>query len=388
MKLTSWLLRVKQASRTLLLGLAISLGVTLALGTLWLDNGDDERRFQQFGDALALGLATLAVEPLTKQDRLTLGVLANRLLEQTEVSGVSIYTVADVMLINNGDVQRGRAFSQPIVANGTIIGYVRLYLMPVPITTAETNSLLGWSLLIALVLPLLVVGLSELRLPNLTSRRPHADDAETAREHDSDDTVVPHYLLVLNLFNQLSMKPHERERELVHAGLLADAVAGIYYARVSELPGRGLLLEFDHTAEEDRPVQIICAAFVLARLLQASESWGSYRLGLHVIELPHNASPAANAPEVTDAALLSALAKESTLAVSAELYRRIGQPEQFVSQHMSNRLLQELESTPPDAWLIKGLDPSHQALVARQVRQLQGAAVRYPDDSTTNESTF
>jgi uncharacterized membrane protein affecting hemolysin expression len=371
-----------------MLGLTISVCVTLALGAVWLDNGDDERRFQQFGDSLALGLANLAVEPLTQLDRLTLGVLANRLLELPEVSGVSVYTLDNEMFILNGDVQRGRAFSQPIVRNRSIIGYVRLYLVAAPQAADSTTPLLGLSLLIAIVVPLLVVGLSELRLPRTPGRQPRVTVDESAFGHESDEITVPHYLLVLNLFNQLSLKAPEREQELAHAGLLADEVAGIYYARVSKLTGRGLILEFDHTVEEDRPLQVICAAFVLERLLHDSESWGRYRLGLHLIELPRSTSPAADAPEVTDAALLSALAKDSTLAVSAEFYRRVSSPEALESQRMSNPLLQELESTPADAWLISGLDSAHQAQVAQQVREIQDAAIAYPADSTSKASTF
>ncbi len=394
MKLTSWLLRVKQARRNFLLGLAISITVALGLGLAWLDDSDVQQRIQLFGGALASGLATLAVEPLTQRDQIHLGVLANRLAELTEVSGVSIYTVNNEMLAVSGNIQRGLAFTQPIVQGGSIVGYVRIQLTPAAAFAENaSSSLLAVSVLIVLLVPLALFGLSELRLPGrLHSAKLLGPDAARTETEDVparlDEPEVPHYLLVLNLFNQLSLTREQCERELAHASIFADEIAGIYYARVSELTGTGLLLEFDDTADADRPFQVICAAFALAQLLLEAETWGTYRLGLHVIELPRSRSPAPDVAEIADTALLSALAKPSTLAVSAELYDRIGDVERFNSQRMSNPLLTELESTPPAAWLIDSLDPAHQSLIAAQVSEIADAAGGYPVDSTSRESTF
>ena len=387
MKLTSWLLRVKQARRNLLLGLAISFTVAASLGVAWLTDNEGPERIQHFGSALASGLATLAVEPLIQRDQIHLGVLANRLLELSEVGGVSIYTVNNEMLAISGDIRKGYAFTQPVVQGGSIIGYVRIQLTPAP-TFAEnvSNATLAMSALIVLLVPLALYGLSEVQLPG---------SQQTAGTNDIQDVpaglnepVVPHYLLVLNLFNQLSLTRERRDRELAHASFFADEIAGIYYARVCELSGTGLLLEFDDTADADRPFQVICAAFALAQLLHAAESWGTYRLGLHMIELPRSHSPAPDVAEVADTALLSALAKDSTLAVSAELYDRIGEFARFDSQPINNPLLTELESTPPAAWLINRLDPTHHSLIAEQVRAIEAAAERYPVDSIARESTF
>ncbi len=370
-----------------MLGIAISITVAAGLGITWLTDGDDQQRTQSFGRALASGLATLVVEPLTQRDQIHLGVLANRLLELTEVTGVSIYTVNNEMLAVSGDIRKGLAFTQPIVQGGSIVGYVRIQLTPTPTFGENASSaLLAVSALIVLLVPLVLFGLSEVRAPG----RPQSPDSRDIPDVPAglDEPVVPHYLLVLNLFNQLSLTREQRDREVAHASLLADEIAGIYYARVCKLSGTGLLLEFDDTADADRPFQIICAAFALAQLLQGAESWGTYRLGLHMIELPRSHSPAPDAAEVADTALLSALAKDSTLAVSAELYDRIEESARFDSQPMSNPLLTELESTPPAAWLISGLDPSHQSLIAEQVREIEIAAEHYPVDSIARESTF
>ena len=370
-----------------MLGLAISITVTAGLGVAWLSEGDDKQRIQPFGSALAAGLATLAVEPLRERDQIHLGVLANRVAELAEVTGVSIYTVNNEMLAVSGDIRKGLAFTQPIVQAGSIVGYVRIQLTPAPVFGENaSNSLLAVSALIVLLVPLALFGLSEVRLPR-KSHTPASSDIPEAPV-GLDEPVVPHYLLVLNLFNQLSLSREQRERELAHASFFADEIAGIYYARVCELSGTGLLLEFDDTADAERPFQVICAAFALAQLLHEADSWGEYRLGLHMIELPRSHSPARDVPEVADTALLSALARESTLAMSAELYDRIGEFARFDSQPMSNPLLTELESTAPAAWLINNLDPAHQALIAEQVREIEAAAERYQVDSIARESTF
>ena len=129
---------------------------------------------------------------------------------------------------------------------------------------------------------------------------------------------------------------------------------------------------------------MICAAYLLASVLAAAESHGQYRLGLHTVTLPADNRAPTDLLEIQDAALLSAVARPNTLAVSDALYRTVQHPERMRAVPLENPLLNQLESTDSQAWLISGLAQ----LQARELQE-QARELGYDSDpSTPSESTF
>lgn len=381
MTLPTWILRVKRVRRDLLLALLVSALVSGALLHLHSHDNALEADNQALGESLAAGLAGLAVEPLTNRDRIALGVLANRLVAVDQISGITIYTVDDEMLAISGDSQRGRPVTQAITQDNTVVGYVRIMLIANPASDKESYTELG--LAITLLIPLLVVSLWQ--LPWRRLRLPAAPvDEPIAVPEAPPAPPVAHGLLAVNLFNQLTLKPEVREQELAHAQAVAESVADLYAASVTPLTGTGLLLSFDGSADSERPFQVICAAFLLARLLADAESHGQYRLGLHTVTLPANNQAPTDLAEIQDAALLSAVARPQTLAVSDALFASIEQPDRMLAEPMRNPLLNQLESTEPRAWLVAGLDDLYQQQLDAQVRELSYSSA----PATPSESTF
>jgi len=381
--LTAWILRVKQArgelTSALLAGVLVAVGV-VAITT---DERDASADAQALGEQLAAGLAQLAVEPLTTRDRIALGVLANRVVEVEQVRGATIYTVDNDVLAISGEPKRGIHVIAPITQNSNIVGYVRVTLGE-PATAPATGSL--WlSLLVALLIPPLVVALRHLPWQTVVAPRPPAaaEPAPAEPEPPPPPTSELRPLLAVNLFNQLSLPPRIRDAELGRAVRLADAVTDLYSGRVATLPGTGVLLEFEGGRDPERPFQVLCAAFLLARLLDTDDEPGQFRFGLHQAELPGGDDLAPDDPMVQDAALLSAVARPGSIVVSNELFERVARPERVCSERLSNPLLHQLESTEPSAWLVSGLDEPHDGVIEQQARELG-----YSAPATESASTF
>jgi hypothetical protein len=377
-------LRVKQSRRELLLALAVAVLVSGAMLSLHSHDSARAEERQALGEGLAAGLAGLAAQPVANRDRITLGILANRLVQLEQIGGIAVYSIDDEMLAISGDAQRGERITAPITQDSNAIGYVHVRLAPAG-ATANTYS---WSGLgITLLIPLALFALWQIPWPRL--RLPASEPVQETEPIVEVAEPIPaqplaHGLIALNLFNQLTLKPKIREQELAHARAMAEAVADLYGASVEALPGTGMLLRFDGSADPERPFQVICAAYLLASVLAAAESHGQYRLGLHTVTLPADERAPTDLAEVQDAALLSAVARPNTLAVSDALYSSVQHPERMQASPLNNPLLNQLESTDSPAWLVSGL-------AELQARQLQDQAreLGYDSaDSTPSESTF
>ena len=207
--------------------------------------------------------------------------------------------------------------------------------------------------------------------------------SESRPEFDAPAEDAQHFLLALNLYNQIGMTPEEREAELEQARSLAERVAEVYSADIHPLPGTGLLVHFPDTSDHDRGLQVLCAAFVIARLLE--NQTGIYRLGLHTIELPSGGTLPEHTPEVSDVALLSALAKHMTLAVSDGFPLRLLQQDRVECHPLDHPLLEEIGTAHGRGYLITALSPAQQTLVSQQVIRF---SADQEGDSTANESTF
>ncbi|MDH3643760.1 MAG: hypothetical protein OES38_16770, partial [Gammaproteobacteria bacterium] len=249
------------------------------MSLVWTLADDSADRIDTYGSNLTQGLAQLSLDPLLKQDRIALGVLANRMLALPDVAGVSVITIDNRVLAASGKTDNGVRFTEPITFDDSILGYVRIELRadvrPFPMASILI------SLLSALMVPLVTVGAFSIRYQPAAA---NPADSEVVAEPVA---TVDHHLVAVNLYNQISMTPDARRIELDHAFEVAERVAGPYLGEVQELPGTGLLVHFPTTTQNDRALQVVCATFVLAELLAQYETddVSSYRLGLHTVAL-------------------------------------------------------------------------------------------------------
>ena len=85
-----------------------------AVVAIWSFTDDREERLERFASSVAKSLAHMSVEPLMNQDRIHLGVLANRVLEISEVVGVGIYTLDNQAVAVSGTIAVGVSHTEPV----------------------------------------------------------------------------------------------------------------------------------------------------------------------------------------------------------------------------------------------------------------------------------
>lgn len=397
MKLASWSDLVKP-DRAALAAAAATAFAGLLLGMLVLVATDRQpQRLDHFGTAMANAMAELTVEAMMREDRMHLSVIGNRLAELPEVAGAASYDAGERLLATTGSLPQPH-FDAPVTVDGSVIGFARVAI-DADAFAGTHPAQLPLLLAVALLLPLLVASATtllraleagEIRPPRRGAVRfgGHGSAADDADE-DSTDVAEPappaamrHYLLAVNLYNQLSLQPTEREFELSLCTELAESVVDMYQGQVVSLPGVGVLLDFDHTDDADRPFQVLEAALLLARLLRDEAPFGVYRLGLNLVELPSDRPLPLDDDAVSDAALLSALAKDLTLAVSAPCLEALGDDDRLHLHPLVNPLLDELTTSSPACALVTGLAAEEAATLLQIVARL-----RDQRDAIANPST-
>ncbi len=399
MKLTAHISRVKQVS---ILQLFLATALTgLGLILLWSLSSDEEAHIDQFGTAIVGALSSQVVEPLVNRDLIHLGVLINRVTALPAVNGASVHGMDNEPLALSGQLARGRIFSEQVVGNGRSLGVLRIHIDESRFDTGLSLSFLLASALWVVLVPLVVLGasqISRLALDSALDRRSNRDVSEAATEVLAalpEPDPEPCYLVAVNLFNQLSLTPGQCSGELAFARMTAERVAALHHGEVLDLPGTGLLLTFRGGHSDDRPFHVLCAAFALCRLLADADSLGRYRLGVHMLTLEPDEVLSVSSDPVKDAAILSALAKDNTIIASARLIDQVPYQQRLFVDQMQHPLLEELETIGGGATLAKALAPPHDDLIAQQLLELKGEVSDTADDqsdrsgpSTASESTF
>lgn len=395
LKLTAHITRVKQVS---IFQLFLATALTgLGLILLWSLSSDEEAHIDQFGSAIAGALSSQVVEPLVTRDLIHLGVLINRVSALPAVKGASVHGMDNEPLALSGELNSGRTFSEQVVGNGRSLGVLRIHIDEARFDTGLSASFLLASALWVALVPLVVLGASQISLSALDFRANRAAQQEAAEILAAlpEPEPEPCYLVAVNLFNQLSLTPDQCSRELAFARMTAERVAALHHGEVLTLPGTGLLLAFGGGHSDDRPFHVLCAAFALCRLLADAESLGRYRLGLHMLTLEPDEEVSVSDDPVKDAAILSALAKDNSIVASAALVEQVPYQQRLVLEEMRHPLLEELETIGGGAALARALAPPHDDLIAQQLLELKGEAEDAPaaqsersGPSTASESTF
>jgi len=407
-KPTPWSAAIVPDPAVLLGALASALLTALLLMLAWTLLDPRDERMDRYGEATVAALGDLCMEPLLKQDLLHLGVIGNRMVELDEVAGVATYTSDEQLLTLTGQIESPE-YRRAISIEGSVVGHVRIALDPAAfdgsitdpakrstVLTVTFSIVIGAGLLVAMLASVLRewrAGRLELRAPDLGARirRVRAGAGALAEEEIEEEPEpepeppepIRHYLLGVNLYNQLSLKGVEREFELSLCTELAEAVALRYQGQVVSLPALGALVDFDHTDTEDRAFQIVCAGFALSRLLGDEAPFGHYRLALHLTTRPGDEPLPLDHPAVRDVALLSALAKDDTLAISQTLYEALERTERLETRSMSNVLLDELTTSGPGCRIVTDLEATEKSQVLQLVDSLKTQR-----DSMASESTF
>ena len=348
----------------------------------------------RFAAALAEQLAAGAEEPLLRQDRVSLGVAANRVAARAEVRQVAIHTMDGRPFVVAGEPPRPGApvFVQPVALAGEAVAEVRLALNDEAFATSLARSL-------AIAWPFWAVGLAITLAISLFGGRvfawwrgaAQAPDAATAAP-PSPETAEPAsgaIVVVANLFVDAATLQGARFDALAAAANLADGVAQVYGAHATPLPGTGCALMFRDDADADQPFNAVCAVLLLRRLL---ERWqASAAAPGEEVRAEHPFRYAANhfasavpAPvdlpgseAASEVLLLSSCVRNGEVVIGETALDAVAAPERLLVERFDNPAAAALTDTAKPAGLVRGVVEEYESVLDAQAAEI-GAAFGLP----------
>ena len=326
----------------------------------------------RFGETAAVELAFLAAEPLLRQDRIRLSLLAGRMVDRPEVGGIAIHTVDQQPFVVVGASARRGAdqllgpYIEPVTVDHTVVGDVRVILHADSFgVSAQQLLAAAWPFWLAgLVLVAGVVQCGWI-LATRPKRRGKSNGATV-------DESAPHtttYLLVANLFARHGTAADQREPILRDGRAIAEQVAAGRNGAVAELPGTGLLLAFDAGEQSDRAFEVVCAALELRQRLATQQAeqaesdevpidgrpWFRYCLDA-TTNAPNIQLQALGAqPQSRAVVLLSSLAPDGEIIVCERAYAQLAAPERLLLDDFDNPAAAALTADAAPKGIVRGL---------------------------------
>jgi hypothetical protein len=373
----------------------------------------------RYGSTVVARLAASAGEPVLAGDRIALSVIVRDFTTLDGIATAAVYgaddrlmAAADGVAMSPAEFADGsgpRVYVDEITLQDSIAGYARIALDPAAFAP-DHLPLLAFGL----ALGLLVLGAARMRLEPVADRladfrdrvgdvldrreesplpepglvRLPVIEADEAPARPAADAGRPLYLLVVNLFNQVSLSGEERSAVIDDCEELLERVCRLYGGRHERLPGTGLALVLDALADEgDHAFQAVCVALLAARVfeglnldrsregrVQLALRIGVERVGDEDAGADLDAHSVADAcPETLGRAVtLSALARERAVVVSDGVRRRCAQPSRLVAEPLDSPVLRA--AGVDSGWLVRDLAEGYRGLLDRQAQLLLGAS--------------
>ncbi len=378
-----WSLRTSAIAAAAAIGYVVASAVVLATWHVVNDQWSDAA-IDRYGKALAEDLAHLALEPLLNQDRIRLGVLAERRARRPEVRRIAVYTVDNRLFLVAGEAHSADVptFIRPIAVQDTVAGDVQVALnadrfgLPV-------NRLLerGWLVIVGGFVLVVVVAAY---VSHASRQRQRA----LTEAKDGPEPLVPTYMLVANLAVVKGTSASQRGRTLRRGLAVAERIANLYAGQAEQASDSGVLLRFRPTASAERGFEVVCAALLLQRLLNGPEgskggspsassgdgdpSSAPFRYGLDLSGTgtatdAATAGPTARVSPFANVLLLASLAPPGELAIGETAYDAIDRPGRVAIDALDNPATQALSvGLAVPRGIIRGISDEYEALLDRQ----------------------
>lgn len=401
--------------------------VPVLIAASWSARQDAAVERDRHGTTVAERLAASAAESVLATERIGLSVLVREFIRIDAVATAAVYSADNRLLAAADGVATSPAelearpspavFVVPIRLQDSIAGYARIAVDRDAFAPRHQPLLFGIALstsVLVLLLAAVLGGRLQRRLQRMREQLEHSlgqqalaedpfgaltellDPPERAEpafnaEAMSIDPRRPLYLVVVNLFNQISLSHDERNAVLERCEVLLDRVCRLYGGRHDRLPGTGLVIVLDALSESgDHAFQAICAALLATRVFEdlnlERRREGAVRLALRIgverivddgedadaegVEpTPRDRTLIGNFPEtVTRAVTLSALARERTIAIGDAVHGACSEPARLVARPLQSPVLRATGGG--SAWLVEDLAESYSGLLDRQAQLL------------------
>jgi len=330
-----------------------------------------DTRTQHYGEALTRLAARQAIDATLNHDLVSLQVAMQDITQNPHLLSATIHDVENRLLVQAGSSPNlspsnqpndYRSYTSPITLHDSVAGYVTV--------TIDTNAIFqqqddAWLLALA-ALFISAIGWCLLNLPE-QNQNPvvKAPAAELPQRNSSQPTDVQMNLLLQScnlgtLKKQLSGTKHEQLFQQLERQL--SGVNTLYNGRIIEASGQQLMIQFSDNDASNACFRAICAAQLLFQL--QSETSG-LQLEYSAAVIPDEGSK-----------LLSDQMRYSGLLFRAQETLRQQAPFELLlsSDHRGGQQLEQRIQTLSlnEDWLqVSELQPSYQALLGKQVKQLQ-----------------
>lgn len=349
----------------------------------------------RFGTVLAGQLAARAEEPLLRQDRVSLGVAANRAAALAEVRQVAIHTMDGRPFVVAGEPPgpSAAAFVQPVVVADEVAAEVRVALN-------EEAFGMSFARTLAIAWPFWTVGLAATLAGALFGGRAFVWWRGAAQASDAESAAPPApaaaeptagaTLVVANLFADAATPQDARADALAVAANLADRIARVYGAQAAALPGTGCALVFrDDAGAADRHFNAVCATLLLRRLLERwrtasapqSEGETSEHLFRYAVEHFAAAVPAPvelpGAEVASEVLLLSSFVHNGEIVIGESALAVVAGPERLVVEPLDNPAAAALTTAAAPGGLVRRIAQEYEPLLDAQASEI-GTALGLP----------
>lgn len=373
----------------------------------------------RYGSTIVDRLAVSALDPLLAEDLIGLSLLVREYKALDDMATAAVYGADDRLLAAADGTATSPArleqeplagiFIQPIRFEDNIAGYARVALRPPPSHQGQPALLLATLAAMGMLTAAgvwlgarvdrkLQVVREEIEAVTGQQARSRGDLAaliELSDEINAERQTAPEtntlrerqlYVLVVNLFNQVSLPPSARHDVLDQCESALDQVCRLYGGRQEELPRTGILVTLDALSDSgDHAFHAICAALLAQRVfatlnaerLRAGEVQLALRIGLErVSEEASNTTAEWMAQAFPDSVsrgiTLSALARSEGIAVGDSVLKACSDPDRLIREPLQSAALRALGGSG-HAWLIRDLAPGYRGLLDRQAQLLLGS---------------
>jgi hypothetical protein len=366
--LAFWSDLVKRQQLTGWICFACAAVVLAGFSFIWSSTSLERARTEAFGRTLADTLAMQGLEYVRSPDTVHLLLLTTRIAELDGIEGAGFYGMDGRSLVESGDMvtptDTWREFSVPLAIGPERVAIAKVRLAEE--TFSPPMSSRQWIATLALLLltPFLAMLLAELNVMRLHRKSLPIIDVEEGPEPEQQ----PRCLVVGAFHNQFSF-PGDVRRTIQERILpRAKEVATLYHGQARTFSAGGLLLEFEGI--DDASFQAVCAARLLADVLDQSDPDVEYRFSLHRVLVSPQRD--VRAETLADAALFATLAPEDSLIASHDFMTALERPERFDVETVDHPMLDDINTINGPAFCIRAFNSTQAALLARQVDAMLG----------------
>mgnify|MGYP003299510396 FL=1 len=344
-----------------------SLITTLGITLLWLSNQKDLSGQRNYAIGLNNLLAYSSKDFVIEKNAINLALLGKEVTKAKEVDRVVFYDTDNKILGLVGHSAAGPHYTEQIIVDGTLVGYVTVSLNQKAFEKLPIVELILYSSLVIFAVTLLFY----LIFKSTKNVRTSIPIVSVPKKKD-----VPAFCLFINVHNHLSLANAAKEIAIDDALAMASEVCAMYPGAYSKLPEAGILVLLDE--ETITPYESVKAGWLLQKLLKEIETTNLYRFFLSTCvcsEKPSESSDKLLVESVSknERALglrIASLTKADSISLSKSLFGKLNDAQQESCQLLEHPVLNDLAKSQ-DIYALSPTSPEEET-IQEQVNMILG----------------